>query len=104
MSETTKRPLKVFGECYPNNIWYEQWENGTYYKSRNYFLLWQIESKFEKGIEIVTEMSASNHTHPVVNLILFQFAVLEIKSEKELLTKFVFYLYNLYSYLQNKHK
>jgi hypothetical protein len=60
------RPLRVFGECYPNNIWYEQWENGTYFKSANFFLLWQFESKFEKGIEIVTGMSASNQTHPVV--------------------------------------
>ena len=60
------RPLKLFGECYPNNIWYDQWRNGTYFKSRNFYRLWEFESKFENGIEIVTNISASNQTHPVV--------------------------------------
>ena len=60
------RPLKLFGECYPNNIWYDQWRNGTYFKSRNFYRLWEFESKFENGIEIVTDISASSQTHPVV--------------------------------------
>ena len=67
MSKHFGQPLKVFGECYPNNIYYDQWENGTYFKSRGYFQLWQFESKIANGIEIVTEISSSNQTHPIVS-------------------------------------
>lgn len=67
MSKHFGQPLIVFGECYPNNIYYDQWENGTYFKSRGYFQLWQFESKIANGIEIVTEISGSNQTHPIVS-------------------------------------
>ena len=75
MSKHFGQPLKVFGECYPNNIYYDQWENGTYFKSRGYFQLWQFESKIANGIEIVTEISSSNQTHPIVSC--RQFAILQ---------------------------
>ena len=67
MSQHFSQPLKVFGECYPNNIYYDQWDNGTYFKSRGYFQLWQFESKIANGIEIVTEISGSSQTHPIVS-------------------------------------
>ena len=67
MSNNINVPLKVLGECHPNNIYYDQWENGTYFKSGGYFKLWQIESKIANGIEIVTEISHSNKTHPIVS-------------------------------------
>ena len=50
MFETLKRPLKVFGECDPNNVWYEKWDNGTFFKGGQLFELWQFQSKFKKGI------------------------------------------------------
>ena len=67
MSKQFGQPLKVFGECYPNNIYYDQWKNGTYFKSRGYFQLWQFESKIANGIQIVTDISDSNQTHPIVS-------------------------------------
>jgi hypothetical protein len=23
------KPLRIFGECYPDMVWYEDWKNGT---------------------------------------------------------------------------
>ena len=70
MFETLKRPLKVFGECDPNNVWYEKWDNGTFFKGGQLFELWQFQSKFEKGIQIITQVSKSNKIHPAVYTIL----------------------------------
>ena len=44
MSDSVGRPLKVFGECDPNNVWYEQWDNGTYFKGGNLYYLWKFKS------------------------------------------------------------
>jgi hypothetical protein len=61
------RPLRVFGECDPNNVWYEQWDNGTVFKGGNLFNLLQFKSKFPSGIEIVTQVSKSSKMHPAVS-------------------------------------
>lgn len=66
---SSARPLKLFGECYPNNVWYEQWDNGTLFKGGNLYKLWHFESKFSKGVEIITQISKSNRTHPVVQTV-----------------------------------
>ena len=64
--------LKIFGECYPINSWYETWDNGTIFKGEGLHVLKQFHSKFVSGIEIVTELSQSSVTHPVVNLLLLK--------------------------------
>ena len=61
------RPLRVFGECDPNNVWYEQWDNGTVFKGGSLFNLLQFKSKFQNGIEIITQVSKSNQIHPAVS-------------------------------------
>ena len=61
------RPLRVFGECDPNNVWYEQWDNGTVFKGRSLFNLLQFKSKFQNGIEIITQVSKSSQIHPAVS-------------------------------------
>ena len=86
MFETLKRPLKVFGECDPNNVWYEKWDNGTFFKGSQLFELWQFQSKFEKGIEIITQVSKSSKIHPAVNTISYQ------KFLAFVFLKFTFYL------------
>ena len=49
------RPLRIFGECYPNNMWYEQWDNGTVFKGTgSLFYLMNFKSKLQNEIEIVT--------------------------------------------------
>ena len=61
------RPLRVFGECDPNNVWYEQWDNGTVFKGGSLFNLLQFKSKFQKGIEVITQLSKSNQINPAVS-------------------------------------
>lgn len=60
------RPLKLFGECYPDNAWYESWDNGTFFSGADFYKLWYYKHRFQHGIEIVTNVSASSKTHPVV--------------------------------------
>ena len=68
MTQEPPPVLKLLGECYPQNSWYETWNNGTIFKGNGLHALLQFQSKFASGIEIVTDVSTSNLTHPVVTL------------------------------------
>ena len=64
------KPLKVFIECYPNNMWYEDVGNGTYVvKGEGSWVMWNTIATFPAGIEIVTDLSESSVTHPVVQTV-----------------------------------
>lgn len=65
---TASRPLKLFGECYPNNAWYEARENGTFFGGLDYYKLWYYRDRFQHGIEIVANVSTTpSEIHPVVS-------------------------------------
>ncbi len=64
------KPLKVFAECFPDNLFYGNLGNGTHVlKGRGPWLLWNTRASYPAGFDIVTDVSQSSVTHPVVQTV-----------------------------------
>ena len=63
------RPLRVIGECWPSNIWYESSGNGTLWQGNGMYKLRELQSRLPP-LEVVADLSPSNATFESIQTLL----------------------------------